>query len=171
MTDGILEEFDGRPALRFTRRLAHPIERVWRAVTSYDDLAAWFVAPMEFRHVGQRFEAMEQSGEVLRFEPPHKLEWEWGGERFSFDLEADEDATVLTFVHVFGPRDHAADYASGWHFHLDRLNAHLGGQPLSDADPANLVALNDDYARRFGVDPEVGRRVIAEYYGVHERRE
>ncbi len=128
VTEGTLEKIDGRPALRFTRHLAHPIERVWRAVSTYDELAAWFVVPVDFKDVGQHFEAMEQPGEVLRFEPPRSLEWEWGGERFSFDLEPDEDGTVLTFVHVFTDRDHGADYASGWHFHLDRLEAHLEGQ-------------------------------------------
>ena len=79
MTEGILTEIDGRPALRFIRRLAHPIERVWRAVSTYDELAAWFVAPVDFKEVGQRFEAMEQPGEVLRFEAPRSLAWEWGG--------------------------------------------------------------------------------------------
>jgi uncharacterized protein YndB with AHSA1/START domain len=49
-------------------------------VSRYDELAAWFVAPMEFKEVGQRFEAMGQGGEVLRCEPPRALEWEWGGE-------------------------------------------------------------------------------------------
>jgi uncharacterized protein YndB with AHSA1/START domain len=165
MIEGILTEIDGRPALRFTRRLAHPIERVWRAVSTYDELAAWFVAPVDFKAVGQRFEAMEQAGEVLRLEPPRGLEWEWGGERFSFDLEPDGDSTVLTFVHVFADRDHGADYASGWHFHFDRLAAHLEGRPVPEGEPAQLAALNDRYSARFGLDPEVGRRAIAEYYG------
>ena len=169
MTEGTLEEIDGRPALRFRRRLAHPVERVWRAVSRHDELAAWFVVPMEFTEAGQRFEAMEQSGEVLRFEPPRRLAWEWGGERFSFDLEPDGDGTLLTFVHVFADREHGADYGSGWHFHLDRLTAHLDGQPVPEGDPAELAALNDRYADRFGLDREVGRRAIAEHYGAQER--
>lgn len=168
MTEGTLEEFDDRPALRFTRRLGHPVERVWRAVSTHDELAAWFVAPMEFTHVGQRFTAMELSGEVLRFEPPHALEWEWGGEAFSFYLEPDGDGTLLTFVHVFNQRDRRANYASGWHFHFDRLETHLDGHPLTDAEPGQLVALNDRYAERFGLDREVGRRVIAEHYSADE---
>jgi uncharacterized protein YndB with AHSA1/START domain len=169
MTEGTLEQVGGRPALRFTRRLAHPIERVWRVVSTYDELAAWFVAPVEFPQAGQRFEAMEQSGEVLRFESPLTLEWEWGGERFSFHLEPDGDGTLLTFVHVFAERDHGADFASGWHFHFSRLEAHLDGDPVPEAEPADLVALNDRYAERFGLDREVGRRVIAEHYGANER--
>lgn len=30
--NGTLENIDGRLALRFERRLAHPIERVWQAI-------------------------------------------------------------------------------------------------------------------------------------------
>lgn len=170
MIDGNLEEIDGHPALRFRRRLRHPVERVWRAVTERDELAAWFVAPVGFTGVGQRFEAMEQSGEVLRFEPPRALEFEWGGERFSFELAPDGDGALLTFVHVVARREHGADYASGWHHHFERLDAHLDGRPVPDADPARLVELNDSYAARFGLDPEVGRRVIAEHYGARGER-
>jgi uncharacterized protein YndB with AHSA1/START domain len=165
VTEGSFEQIDGRPALRFTRRLAHPVQRVWRAVTTYDDLAAWFVVPMEFTNAGQHFESMGQRGEVLRFEPPRALEWEWGGERFWFELEPDGDGTLLTFVHVIDDREHGANYASGWHFHLDRLQAHLDGEPVPEADPDRLVELNDLYAERFGLDREVGRRVIAEHFG------
>jgi len=164
MIEGTLEQIDGRPALRFTRQLNHPVERVWRAVTTYDDLAAWFVAPMELTGVGQTFEAMDQHGEVLRFEPPRAVEWLWGEERFSFDLRPDGDGTVLTFVHVFGDGDRAANYASGWHFHFERLRAHLEGQPVPEADPARLVELNDRYAEHLGVDAGVGRRIIAEHF-------
>jgi uncharacterized protein YndB with AHSA1/START domain len=165
MSEGTLETIDGRPALRFTRRLAHPIERVWRAVSTYDELAAWFVAPMEFTHAGQRFVVMAEPGEVLRFEPPRALAWEWGGERFSFELQPDGDGTVLTFVHVFAERARGADYASGWHFHLDRLEAHVAGRRVPEDEPARLMALNEGYAERFGLDPEVGRRSIEEHYG------
>jgi uncharacterized protein YndB with AHSA1/START domain len=164
MIEGTLVEIEGRPALRLTRRLRHPVERVWRAVTTYDELAAWFVAPMEFTEAGQRFEAMEQPGEVLRFDPPHFLEWNWGEERFSFDLRPDGDGTLLTFTHVFGDADRAANYASGWHFHFDRLRAHLDGEPVPEPDPGVLVDLNDRYAEHLGVDAELGRRIIAEHF-------
>ena len=44
--------------LRYERRLAHPPERVWRALTDDAELAAWFPTTIE----GQR-----QSGAALRF--------------------------------------------------------------------------------------------------------
>src|SRR5258708_11695708 len=38
---GTLEEIDGRWRLRFTRALAHPPEKVWRAITEPQHLQAW----------------------------------------------------------------------------------------------------------------------------------
>ena len=35
---------NGEPELRFERRLRHPIERVWAALTDPRELAAWFPA-------------------------------------------------------------------------------------------------------------------------------
>ena len=166
MTEGILEhDDDGLPVLRSTRRLDHPVERMWRAVTSPDELAAWFLAPLDLTRAGHRLEAMEELGEVLRCEPPRFVEWMWGAETLSFQLAPDGEGTLLTVRHAFARGDHAADYASGWHVHVDRLLAHLDGQVVPEAEPARPVALNDDYADRFGLDPEVGRRVIAEHYG------
>ena len=46
----------------------------------------------------------------------------------------------------------------------------LPGRQLPKEDPAELVALNDAYSERFGLDREVGRRVIAQYYGTQETR-
>jgi uncharacterized protein YndB with AHSA1/START domain len=47
MQQGTYETIDGRPALRFERRYAHPVERVWRAVTEPGELAAWFPCSVE----------------------------------------------------------------------------------------------------------------------------
>ena len=42
MSNGTLETIDGKPTIRFTRRLDHPPERVWRALTEPDELKRWF---------------------------------------------------------------------------------------------------------------------------------
>ena len=48
MTTGTLETIDGRPALRFERRLPHSVERVWRAVSDPNEMSRWFVATVEW---------------------------------------------------------------------------------------------------------------------------
>ena len=55
---GTLDGHDGHWSLTFVRRLPHPPEKVWRAVTEPAHLAAWF--PQEI--VGER-----RSGAALQF--------------------------------------------------------------------------------------------------------
>ena len=44
---GTLERGDGQVRLIFTRRLAHPPGKVWRALTEAEHLAAWFPTTVE----------------------------------------------------------------------------------------------------------------------------
>jgi uncharacterized protein YndB with AHSA1/START domain len=46
-TDGRLDESDGKTVLRFERRFAHPVERVWRALTEPEQMARWFCGVSE----------------------------------------------------------------------------------------------------------------------------
>src|SRR3546814_12201994 len=78
--DGELMDIDGRPALRFERTYAHPMERVWRAVTSPEEMAAWFpssvqgeravVAALVFDDEYQRA-AEREAGEPNPADGPH----------------------------------------------------------------------------------------------------
>ena len=63
MMNGSQRIVDGRPALCFERRLSHPIERVWRAITEPAELAQWFVSEVPWTpRVGEMFEAAGESG-------------------------------------------------------------------------------------------------------------
>ena len=44
---GTLERKGNLSVLRYERRLAHPPQRVWRALTDDTDLAAWFPTTIE----------------------------------------------------------------------------------------------------------------------------
>jgi uncharacterized protein YndB with AHSA1/START domain len=162
--NGSLETVDGRPALRFERRLEYPVERVWRAVTEPAELERWFVAPVQWKpEAGEVFESMEQRGEITELEPPRLIAWSWGGELFRFELSPDGDGCRLVFVHVFDDRTLGADHAAGWEVHFDRLDAHLAGGFMSFDEALRAVPeVHERYAERFGLDPEVGRRRIAE---------
>ncbi len=141
---------DGRSALRFERRLAHSPDRVWTALT--DETVDWFVLPVDW-----------SKHDVTAWEPPHRLAWNWEEERYSFELEADGDGCRLVFLHVFtttyGP---ASQHAAGWETYLDRLEAVLGGESLSEEDAHRPIGeLVEHYAARFGQDPRPARRMIA----------
>ena len=164
MIDGTLQTIDGRPALRFERRLAHSPERVWRAVTEPAELAQWFVAPVAWTPaLGETFGGEGQPGEITALEAPRLLAWSWGEERYAFELAADGDGCRLVFTHVLHPSDGpAAQHAAGWETYLDRLDALLAGATLSEEDAHGPIGeLHEIYAAGFGQDPAPGRKMIA----------
>ena len=162
--NGTLTTVDGRPALRFERRLPHPVERVWRAVTDPAELARWFVSTVAWTPaLGETFEEAGQAGEITELEAPRLLAWTWGKERYRFELRPDGGGCTLVFVHVFDERfGPAAQHAAGWETYFDRLEAHIAGRYLSEHEAHEPIAeLHERYAARFGDDPAPGRRAIA----------
>jgi uncharacterized protein YndB with AHSA1/START domain len=136
------------PELRLERRLFHPVDRLWRALTDAAELAQWF--PGEY--------------EVVKSEPPRLLVARWHGETLRFDLEPDGDFAVLRFSHSFAGREFAARTAAGWDRCFERLDALLRGGPLGERESLALWPhVHERYAEEWGVDPEIGRRAYAEH--------
>ena len=126
---------DGRPALRVERRLAYPVDRVWRAVTDPAELERWFVATVAWiPELGETFEAYGQSGEITALDPPHAIAWTFGGERFSFELDEDGEGCLLVFMHVFDDPSLSGQHSRGWEIYFTRLDVHLEGGYLSEED-------------------------------------
>jgi uncharacterized protein YndB with AHSA1/START domain len=157
---GRLDRRDGRLVLEFTRRLQHPPQKVWRALTEPDHLAAWFPSTIEGdRATGARlhfgFREMEAApfdGEMLIFEPPSVMELRWGDEILRFEVRPDGDGSVLSFRNIFDELGKAARDGAGWHSCLDLLGCEVGGEkaPWSAAD--RWRELRDAYRERFGPD-------------------
>jgi len=132
---GTYIEHDGRPAVRFRRRYAHPVERVWAAVSTPAELVHWFPSSVELepteggtiRFAGDPY--MEDStGTVLAYEPPRRLAFTWGGDELHLTLEPlPEGGTQLTLINVLEARNTAARNAAGWHVCLETLEQHLAG--------------------------------------------
>jgi uncharacterized protein YndB with AHSA1/START domain len=149
---GTLEIVDGRRALRFERRLAHPVERVWRAVTEPAELARWFVAEVAWTPTaGETFEAYGERGRITVVDPPRRLAWTWGVERYSFELTPDGDGTVLVFTQLLSHQSVAARNGAGWHHCLVALDDLLGAGTADDIDWQQVY---QDYLERIG--PELG---------------
>lgn len=117
MTDselGTLILEGGTATLRFERRLPHPIETVWAAITEPGARARWFGPSRIDSRPGGLIdtapddppvpEAMKRvQGRILTRDPPHVFEHEWiqpivepGVVRY--DLRADGEATILTLT-------------------------------------------------------------------------
>jgi uncharacterized protein YndB with AHSA1/START domain len=142
------------PTLRFERRIAHPIETVWSAITEQAELARWFPTTVSgemraggrltFGFEGHDLPAIE--GEVTEFDPPHLLGFSWGDDHLRFELTpADRGAhTDLRFTVQLGTEDKAARDGAGWHVCLDRLAAQLDG-----AGEEELRGVTDSWRRHY----------------------
>jgi uncharacterized protein YndB with AHSA1/START domain len=166
----LIEVDDDRVAVRFERRLAHPPERVWRAITDPEDLAAWFPDTIEGEFAPDsevRFPKMEEMGlpavgTVTEFDPPRLLAYTWGTSTLRFQLEADGDGCRLVFTDTL-PRAESAKNAAGWEVCLENLEARLAGVDVSEPPESDWSDLHEHYAAEFDVDPEIGRKAMREY--------
>jgi uncharacterized protein YndB with AHSA1/START domain len=153
---GELTQANGRYQLRFRRRLAHPPEKVWRALTAAEHLAAWFPTRIEgeratgaaLRFVFANDEGPTLGGEMLIYQPPTLLEFRWGDDTLRFELEPDNAGTLLTFIDTFDELGRAARDAAGWHVCLDRLSGHLDGQTAPDPDAQPWQTVHAAYVER-----------------------
>jgi uncharacterized protein YndB with AHSA1/START domain len=142
---------DGRFALRFERRLRHPVGKVWRALTEQSDLASWFpVHVLEFATAPGarlRFDLTAEAkrrygipldqdtvseGSITRADPPRLLEYEWAGEVLRWELTPDSSGgCVLVFTDFFDGGDEEEGFpremAVGWAVSLELLAARLRG--------------------------------------------
>jgi uncharacterized protein YndB with AHSA1/START domain len=156
---GTLEQIDdGSWQLRFTRTFPHPRERLWRAVTEPDQLAAWFPTTIDGERAAGaalRFafpggEAPPFDGEMIAFDPPSAMELTWGPDTLRLELRAIPDGTELTLLHTFDERGKAARDGAGWHTCLNALGAALAG----DEHPRKAIEVWGDvhpvYVERFG---------------------
>jgi uncharacterized protein YndB with AHSA1/START domain len=145
---GTLWVTDAGTTIAFERRLAHPIDRVWAALTDPGERARWFgpttIDPREGGTVETIAEGPPVSetmrtltGRILVWDPPHVLEHEWqqttiGFSTVRYELRAEGDDTILRLTHHLSSAGSASGYIPGEHAYLDRLQAHLEGAPLPD---------------------------------------
>ena len=126
--------------IRFERRLAAPLDRVWHAVTDPDEMRSWFPSAVQGeRKVGAplRFPfdtdvADAFTGEVTDWEPPRLFGFTWNGDQVRIELDVDGDGTRLVFTHRVYDPSIAARTGAGWHTCLANLDAHLGGPAAAD---------------------------------------
>jgi uncharacterized protein YndB with AHSA1/START domain len=163
MMYGAYDTIENRPALRFERRLAHPVETVWRAITESDELEHWFPSRVEvdeLRPGGEmtfRFESMPLegapmtiNGRVTEFDPPREFAFYWGEDHLRFELEpvaGSEDSCLLRLTVLLDSREKAARDSAGWHVCLDRLAVRLDGA-AEIGEGGDWRGLYEEYQRR-----------------------
>lgn len=175
--DGTIEEVDGRYTLRFERRLRHPVEKVWDAITRPERIKEWFGegdveldlvegGQMRVRTTGppELVEAIiAEAGEealvshdtVRRVDPPFLFEHTFGSDPGSiarWELQRDGDGCRLTLTHTEPPGFVVANAPrdlAGWHTLLDRLAGVVDDKPLPWAKE-HWEGYRDRYAAELG---------------------
>jgi uncharacterized protein YndB with AHSA1/START domain len=156
--DGTLDMVDGRPVLRFERHLAHPIERVWDAITTPAGLAEWWgdveveldlveggtyrtrtVGPPELVDAiireGGGEEHLISENRVTKVEPPRLFEHTFGADDSiaRWELAPDGDGCRLVLTHTepatIDPKVDGPRDLAGWHSLLEQLELALAGTP------------------------------------------
>lgn len=157
---GILEIARIAPdTLRFERRLAAPVETVWRWLTEPELRRQWFMTgPIEPRVGGtigftvdhgnlsteevgypERYAKMQGISfeeRITVFDPPRVLAFTWDEGKegtATFELFPEGEATRLVFTHrgITGPGP-MANFGGGWMSHLAVLEAKLAGGGIAD---------------------------------------
>ena len=148
MTDGTIETRpDGTYVLRYERRLRHPIERVWAAITEPDRIEAWLARAeldlteggrvhLEWLNTDEDGNRAVADGRVTRLDPPRVIEYDTDIHGLlRWELRPEGDATHLTLtVAAELPDEHVAKVRAGWHVHIDFLEDALDGRPVDWSD-------------------------------------
>jgi uncharacterized protein YndB with AHSA1/START domain len=141
--DGTLETRDGRHVMRYERRLAHPVERVWAALTQPSELRGWLadadIDLVEGGRVRLRWLNTDDEGNravadgtVSALDPPRLLELDTEPHGvLRWELREAGGGTALTFtVSVPVPNAGVELARAGWHIHLEHLAEALDGRPV-----------------------------------------
>lgn len=155
---GIITFEGGYGTIKFERRLSHPKEIVWNAITDPKEIFRWlpdYKGTFE-GYTGGAIDLINTvsgshvTGDILICDRPSVFEYEWHispnqmfphGELESvirWDLKLDSDSdTLLIVTHNRLNKSTALLLAPGWHAYLDRLEAILNNE------------LPPEWARRF----------------------
>jgi len=149
---------DGRQVLRFEKKLAHPPEKVWSAITEPAQLSRWYpmkVTEMDLQVGGKVTiddgEGNIYSGRITELEPQRVFAYlEEETDLLHMELRPEGAETVLIFTHTFDTAFMVAPTAGGWHTTLDALEDVLAGRPVDETD--RTIELHEKYVREFGLD-------------------
>lgn len=155
-----LDVTGGQAVLRLERKLAHPVEKVWRAITNPAELVHWFPARIDAElkpGATMRFtfdgDGESTTGEVIEFDPPKVFAFSWNSDVLRFELVPAESGCLLYFTHVHseqtGGRRAAGRNAAGWDACFASLEARLGGAGATK--PESMLDRMAAYIERFGL--------------------
>jgi len=140
--------------VRYERNYPHPVQRVWKALTTGSSMDAWMMPDNEIdARLGGTFVmsfAQEDpfTGKISAFKEDELVQYDFdNGEMMRFEIEPSSDGTKLVFTHVIvesvinemappGGEDipWQPGLMTGWHLMFDTLGGFLDGDPAVTAE-------------------------------------
>lgn len=137
--------------LTFERRLPFPVDAVWSAITDPAERKHWMGETTIDAREGGTIETVadgppvppevkKMTGRIRVWDPPNVFEHEWsqpiltdtGCGVVRYELTPDGDGTLLRFSHRGLTVRDGQGFFPGTHAFLDRMEAHLAGEPLPE---------------------------------------
>lgn len=145
--------------VQFERKLSHPINKVWDAITNSEMLKYWFTdIEMDFRPGGKitfTFRDPERTislGEIVTIDAPFLFEYTWEGELASWRITPlDANSCLLKLTYSRLSPEYAINAPTGFHSLLDRLENTLEGDKtifpfgMEESTPKDEI-LKNEYA-------------------------
>ncbi len=159
---------DGVYTLVFQRLIHHPAEKLWSALTDPAELAEW--APFDANRNlgaagpvtltmagGDPAEPMVLECDVKIAEENRRLQYSWGGDMLTWELEPQGKSTMLTLLHRVEDPAWINMVAAGWHICLNIAERFLGGAPAGrivgeEAKKHGWESLRARYAEKLGLE-------------------
>jgi uncharacterized protein YndB with AHSA1/START domain len=172
VNEGTIEQRDGRVTFRYERRLHHPIDVVWKAITDPVEIERWSGSRPEVDPKPDGEYVTHHRGtdwvvdRILRIEPPRLFEHTFWvhvnpSAVVTWELSPIAEGCQLVLTHSLSMEDvrHAAaivargddlttilsQNGAGWHRLLDKLGASLDGRHAEWTED-DQRALREDYA-------------------------
>lgn len=156
---GTIERRGDEAVIRFERELAHPVDRVWAALTEPGALIAWWgdadvdLAERRFTvrwlNTDDEGNGVTMDARITELDPPRLLEIR--GEPHGvlrFELDGEGERTRLTFTSTLAlPEEFRTKVLAGWHFHLDALATALDGGSTDLEHVVGWEPIHDSYVR------------------------
>lgn len=189
MAEAELARFIDRLTVEYIRTYAHPIDRVWRAISDPAEFRAWFIPGALDPKVGgeYRFNAGDFAGTISAIEPPRLIRFSHSSDParayFQYELSEVAGGTRMRFIQRFAPggtyqevpSDLGGDlpggpdtpwmpgFVGGWHEHFDALGDFLDGvltgSRLPQTEMSTLVKAWVDEVRQRGMTERDALRI------------
>jgi uncharacterized protein YndB with AHSA1/START domain len=127
--------------LRFERRIEHPLEAVWEAISTPDGTRGWLgdarlelTAGSPVRLQFDKTVGNVVEGRVTEVDPPHVLEYTFGQDDSILRWEltaAGAAATTLVLTHRLPGAEHLPETLAGWHTLIELIPAAIAGEDPS----------------------------------------